>query len=117
MALLRHSDLLGVCPLPEPNRKWCLGMVRAAFVKGFGCRPIVTAPRTPGPASESLQGRKPREVWRGGASDAMGIWTLATCCRGALIACLGSSRRGGEQCRAVATGRTGVAQWIERHDG
>src|SRR5258708_35115601 len=40
----------------------------------------------------------------------MGIWTLAACCRGALIASLGSSRRGGEHCRPVATGRTGVAQ-------
>src|SRR6476620_5556825 len=44
------------------------------------------------------------------ASDAMGIWTLAACCRGALIASLGSSRRGGEHCRPIATGRTGVAQ-------
>ena len=40
----------------------------------------------------------------------MGIWTLAAYYRGALIASLGSSRRGGEQFRPVATGRTGVAQ-------
>ena len=66
--------------------------------------------RTLGPAYANLQGRKPREVWRGLASDAMGIWTLAACCRGALIVSLGSSRRCGEHCRPVATGRTGVAQ-------
>ena len=35
---------------------------------------------------------------------------LQACCRGALIASLGSSRGGGEHCRPVATGRTGVAQ-------
>ena len=28
--------------------------------------------------------RKPREVWRDRASDAMGVSTLAICCRGAL---------------------------------
>ena len=58
--------------------------------------------------------KPPKEETAGGvrscASDAMGIWTLAACCRGALIASLGSSRRGGEHCRPVATGRTGVAQ-------
>jgi hypothetical protein len=32
--------------------------------------------RAPGPAYANLQWRKPREVWRGGASDAMGIWWL-----------------------------------------
>src|SRR5260370_7797222 len=30
-------------------------------------------PRTPGPASTNIQGRKPREVGQYGASDAMGI--------------------------------------------
>src|SRR6266850_115731 len=34
------------------------------------------APRARGPTSENLQGRKPREVGRGGASDAMGISVL-----------------------------------------
>ncbi len=34
------------------------------------------ARRAPGPAYANLQGRKPREVWRGDASDAMGIWRL-----------------------------------------
>ena len=34
------------------------------------------APRARGPTSANLQGRKPREVGRGGASDAMGISVL-----------------------------------------
>ena len=45
----------------------------SAVVKVFGCRPMMTAPRTPGPASANLQGRKPREVGRDGASHAMGF--------------------------------------------
>ena len=32
--------------------------------------------RTWGPAYANLQWRKPRKVWRGGASDAEGIWRL-----------------------------------------
>jgi len=35
--------------------------------------PMKVARRTPGPASANLPWRKPREVWRGDASDAMGI--------------------------------------------
>jgi hypothetical protein len=38
------------------------------------CRPVTTARHTPGPVCESLQGRNPREVGRGGAARAMGIW-------------------------------------------
>jgi hypothetical protein len=34
--------------------------------------------RAPGPAYANLQWRKPREVWRGGESDAMGIWRLSS---------------------------------------
>ena len=68
------------------------------------------ARRAPGPAYANLQGRKPREVWRDRASDAMGILVLAVCCRVALNACLGSDRGGDETFRPVATGRTGVAQ-------
>jgi len=37
-----------------------------------------------------------------------GRWRLVA--GGALIASLGSSRRGGEHCRPIATGRTGIAQ-------
>jgi hypothetical protein len=33
--------------------------------------------RAPGPAYANLQWRKPREVWKGRASDAMGIWRLS----------------------------------------
>ena len=40
------------------------------------CRPMKVARRAPGPAYANLQWRKPREVWRGGASDAVGIWRL-----------------------------------------
>jgi hypothetical protein len=43
-------------------------------VKVCGCRPHEGgAARTVGPASANLQWRKPREVWKGRASDAMGI--------------------------------------------
>src|SRR5258708_39555514 len=70
----------------------------------------MTVPRTPGPAYANLQWRKPREVWRSCASDAMGISALAVCCRRALNASLGSGRRGGELGRPIAIGRTGGAQ-------
>src|SRR5664279_3862928 len=47
------------------------------------------AAHTAGPAYANLQGRKPRDVGRGGASDAMGISAWVVCCRCALSACLG----------------------------
>jgi hypothetical protein len=71
---------------------------------------MMVARRIRGPAYANLQWRKPREVWRGRASDAMGISALAVCCRGALTASLGSGRSGGELVWSIATGRTGVAQ-------
>ena len=78
---------------------------------------MTVVPRTPGPASANLQGRKPREVWRGGASDAMGISILAVCCRGVLDVCLGcddeaTSRSAGRDMQD----RSRVAE-IERYDG
>ncbi len=63
-----------------------------------------------GPASANLQGRKPREVRRGFASDAMGISGRTGCWRGALTVCLGSDRWGSELGRPIAMGRTGVAR-------
>ena len=51
-------------------------------------------PRTPGPASANLQGRKPREVGRGGASDAMGILSLAVCVGCSLNAVCGCDQEG-----------------------
>jgi len=45
-----------------------------AIVKVCGCRPHEGgAARTVGPAYANLQWRKPREMWKGRASDAMGI--------------------------------------------
>src|SRR6202022_2100988 len=38
---------------------------------------MTVARRTPGPAYAHLQRRKPREGWRGRASDAMGTWRLS----------------------------------------
>ena len=67
---------------------------------------MMTAPRTPGPASENLQGRKPRDVGHCGASDAMEISALAVCCRRALTAFLGSDELG----RSIAMGRTDVVR-------
>ena len=47
-------------------------------------------------------------MWKGRASDAMGILALAVCWRGALNACFGSDRPG----RPIAMGRTVV--WRRR---
>src|ERR1700724_1456075 len=55
---------------------------------------MMAAQCTRGAASANLQGRKPREVRRSCASEAMGISALAVCCRRALTASLGSGRRG-----------------------
>ena len=71
---------------------------------------MMVARRIPGPAYANLQGRKPREVWRGCASDAMGISALAVCCGAALNARLGSDRGGDEPGRLIAIGRTGAAR-------
>jgi hypothetical protein len=45
----------------------------SVLLKGFGYRPMTTARHAPGPVSESLQGRNPREVGAGGAGSSMGI--------------------------------------------
>src|SRR5271154_6650205 len=70
---------------------------------------MMVARRTPGAGVR----KPPKEETAGGVTKLRvrryGIWTLAACCRGELIASLGSSRRGGEPCRPVATGRTGGA--------
>ena len=49
-------------------------------VKVFGCRPHDGVAARAGPASANLQGKKPRVIWRGVGSDAMGILPLAVCC-------------------------------------
>jgi hypothetical protein len=67
--------------------------------------------RTRGPAYANLKGRKPREVWRGGALDAMGISVQTVCCRSPLNACLGSDRAGDEPSGWIAIGRSCIAQW------
>jgi hypothetical protein len=38
---------------------------KSPCVKGFGCRPVSVMAAAPGPASESLQGRNPRDGDRG----------------------------------------------------
>src|SRR5262249_1280128 len=52
-----------------------VGIVMSAIVKVFGCRPLRTFPRARRPASENLQGTKPRggHVLGGAARSAMGI--------------------------------------------
>ena len=47
----------------------------SAVVKVCGCRPHEGGAARTGPAYANLQRRKPREVWRDGASDE-GIWRL-----------------------------------------
>src|SRR5882724_1653885 len=49
-----------LCPLPKVDRKCWAGGDTSEFVKGFGCRPHDGGAARTGPASESLQGRKPR---------------------------------------------------------
>jgi hypothetical protein len=71
---------------------------------------MMVARQTLGPASANLQGRKPRDVWRGCASDAMGISSLAVGCQGVLSTSAGSGRRGDELGRSIAIAKTGVAQ-------
>src|SRR5258708_26719848 len=56
---------------------WPVSVSTLASVKVCGCRPHDGGAADTGPASANLQWRKPREVWRGGASDAMGIWRLS----------------------------------------
>ena len=81
------------------------------IVKVCGCRPHEGgAAHTAGPSYANLQGRKPRGVGRGVASDAMGISSLGVRCRGALTTAVGSGRRGGELGRSIAIAGTGVAQ-------
>src|SRR6202030_3425046 len=48
--------------------------------------------RHEGPAYANLQGRNPREMWRGCASVALGISALAVRCRGELGACATGER-------------------------
>ena len=68
-----------------------LGMGRS--VKVFGCRPHDGGCGGDwGPVGANLERRKLREVWRCGASDAMGISMLAVCCRRKLDACLEGDR-------------------------
>src|ERR1039457_98467 len=55
-------------------------------VKVCGCRPHDGGAADTGPASANLQWRKPRGVWRGGASDAMGIWRLSCLSAGTTFA-------------------------------
>src|ERR1700723_583133 len=71
---------------------------------------MMVMPRALGPASANLQRRKPREVEEGGASEAMGVWSLSLCCRGRLSPCLASNRGDDEPGQPIAIGGTGVAQ-------
>src|ERR1035437_4286722 len=107
VALSRARHYSDECAFILPNNDFRATVV----VKVCGCRPHDGgAAHAGGPAYANLQGRKPREVWQGRASDAMGISAQAVCCRGALNACFGSGRRRDETFRPVAKGVTGVAQ-------
>ena len=85
-------------------------MGMAAVVKVCGCRPH------DGDAARTWAGvRKPpkeetAEVEEGGASEAMGFWSLSLCCRGRLSPCLASNRGDDEPGQPIAIGGTGVAQ-------
>ena len=49
-------------------------------------------------------------MWRGRASDAMGISAPTVCCGGAVNACLGGDRGDDEAGRPVAVGGTGIVR-------
>ena len=52
----------------------------AAPVMGFGCRPFTSSTTGAGPASESLQGRKPRGIGHRRAAVSMWIWRARRAC-------------------------------------
>ena len=58
---------------PRPGRASNQGRSISAIVEGFGCRPIAALRLGPRPASESRQGRNPREMSGGGAASAA-LW-------------------------------------------
>jgi hypothetical protein len=74
----------------QSHCSWCSFPFRtvdeSASVKVCGCRPHDGGAADTGPAYANLQWRKPREVWRGGASDAMGIWWLSCLSAGTTFA-------------------------------
>src|SRR5450759_5957660 len=82
----------------------------SVHVKVCGCRPHDGGAAHTGPAYANLQWRKPREVWRGGASDSMGISSLGVRCQGALTTAVGSDQGSSELGRSIAIAETGVAQ-------
>src|SRR5712691_794590 len=95
LARNRHGVMSDLLPLLGEKRKSNFGAVKTAFVKVCGCRPHDGgAAHTGGPAYANLRGRKPREMWRGRASDAMGIWSLAVCVGCCLNAFCGHDREG-----------------------
>jgi hypothetical protein len=60
--------------LPAPAREMLFAAVHESLVvEGFGCRPIAALRLGPRPASESRQGRNPREMSGGGAASAA-LW-------------------------------------------
>src|SRR6201998_113403 len=72
MARNRHAGSVAAC-LWSGDQRTCLGRgSRSEVVKVCGCRPHDGGAARTGPAYANLQWRKPREVWRGGASNAMG---------------------------------------------
>ena len=60
-------------PLIDTKRTSRGGRVVPVPVEGFGCRPIAALRLGPRPASESRQGRNPREMSGGGAASAA-LW-------------------------------------------
>ena len=88
-------------------------------MKVCGCRPHEGgAAETAGPAYANLQGRKPREVRGGRASDAMGISASAVCRRCPLNAS-GGSDQGYDEPGWLGFDRQNRRRQreIERHDG
>jgi hypothetical protein len=75
-ALPRVEQFDRLRPLSRHNRTICQRRCEGRPCEGFRMTaPSRAHPRAPGPSSESLQGRNPREVGRNGAAGSMGIWT------------------------------------------
>jgi len=61
---------------PPSRKRDRMSATTSASVKVFGCRPMMTAPRTPGPAYANLQWRKPR---RCGEVARQTLWGFGGC--------------------------------------
>jgi len=109
----RFDRWLGAKP-PRSRRRSCPAMscssrLAASLVMGFGCRPRRASPHAPGPASESRQGTKPREMGHPSEPRALwGIGWLGACDGGPVRRTMTPRVSAGASIEALA----GIESWI-----